>query len=341
MPRGNFWEATFDPSWDGPAEKASLTGLDGSSGLVKRLIVAADGNSVSVKWTRRDKTPRRFQECDFQLSVENALMSDCTFSRCRFKGSIWQEVKFSNCTFEACDFSGVTLRRCYFVSDCRFSNNSASAALFRVEDTAVSASAFISGLRTNVQNLPAGITAEYQQSRFVGTKQKIAKVLYSATRNEADLEYFYQAYEQLVRCTLDQGVEQHRFRGETRDRNSPWEFARHSFSARVERWIVCRSGWLTNWGRSVFRACLFLVAVVAGFAGLYTAVGHHGGTGGVLTIFGSSVLEAVNVTLVAGYTAYYREAAPLLGRVLWVVNLALGLFWYSLIIPVLSRRILR
>src|SRR6266571_2033903 len=290
MPRGNFWEATFDPDWNGPVEEASLTGLAGSSGLVQRRIVAADGKPVSVKWRKRDNTPRHLQKSDFRLEVRDSDVSDCTFSGCRFRDSTWQGVKFSNCTFQNCDFSGMTLIRCHFLSDCQFVANSASAELFRIQDTAVSALEFISGLRTNLEHLPSWTTAEYQRSRFIGTKQKIAKALYSATRDEADLEYFYQAYEQLVRCTLDQGVEQHRFRGETRDRNSPWEFARHSFSARVERWIVCRSGWLTNWGRSVFRACLFLVAVVAGFAGLYAAVGHHGDSEGTLRIFGSSVL---------------------------------------------------
>src|SRR3989442_386365 len=112
MPRGNFWEATFDPDWDGPDEEAFLTSLDGSTGLAKRRIVAADGKPVSVRWKRGDNTPRRFQQCDFQLEVRKANVSDCTFSRCRFKASTWQEVKFSNCTFEDCDFSGVSLFHC-------------------------------------------------------------------------------------------------------------------------------------------------------------------------------------------------------------------------------------
>ncbi|SRR6266568_368068 len=341
MPRGNFWEATFDPDWNGPVEEASLTGLAGSSGLVQRRIVAADGKPVSVKWRKRDNTPRHFQKCDFRLEVRDSYVSDCTFSGCRFRDSTWQGVKFSNCTFQNCDFSGMTLIRCHFLSDCQFVANSASAELFRIQDTAVSALEFISGLRTNLEHLPSWTTAEYQRSRFIGTKQKIAKALYSATRDEADLEYFYQAYEELVRCTLDQGVELHRFKGETRERNSQWEFAKRSFPARVERSIVLLSAWLTNWGRSVFRACLFLVAVVVVFAGLYATIDPRCGSAGALHVIGRALLEAVNITLVAGYTAYFRDGAPLLDRVLWVVNLALGLFWYSLIIPVLSRRILR
>jgi hypothetical protein len=341
MPRGNFWEATYDPAWDGPTQDASLMHLEGSTGLVRCRVVATDAMAATVRWRIRDRTPRRFQQCDFQLEVRDSYVSDCTFLQCRFKGSTWRDVKFSNCVFEDCDFSGITLARCYFLSDCRFLNNSASAELFRIGDTAISASAFMSGLRTNLKHLPPGVTAEYQQNRFVGTKQKIAMALFSATRNEADLEYYDQGYEQLVRCTLDYRLEKHRFNAVTKERAPKWRFALQSFPARVERWIVRASGWLTAWGRSVLKPCLFFLAVVAAFACAYASLGHGGPYARWVEVVGSSAVEALNVTLVAGYTAYFRATAPLLDRVLWVANLVLGLFWYSLIIPVLTRRILR
>jgi hypothetical protein len=341
MPRGNFWEATYDPHWAGPTAEATLVGLEGSSGLVKRRIVSPDGKPVSVQWKRRDKTPRHFQKCDFQLDVHDSLISDCTFSCCRFKGSTWVKVKFSNCLFQECDFTGLGLVHCYFVSDCKFLDNSASGEWLRIEETAISATAFVLGLRTNLRYLPAGVSAQYQQYRFVGTKQKIAKLLYSATRNEADLEYFHQAYEQLVRSTLDLGVEQHRFAGDDGEHRPPWKFFLHSLPGRVERFIVGASGWLTRWGRSVSRACLFLIAVIAVFAVFYATRGHHSASSPASQALVRSVFEAVNITLVAGHTAYYRAEASLADQFLWTLNLILGLYWYSLIIPVLSRRILR
>jgi len=289
----------------------------------------------------RDQTPRRFQQCDFVLVLEDSFVCDCTFSQCRFKGSAWRNVKFSKCAFINCDFSGITLTRCRFLSDCTFRGNSASAELFRIEETAISASAFISALRTNINYLPHDITPEYQQNRFLGTKQKIAMALFSATRNEPDLEYYDQAFEQLVRCTLDYKVEQHRFDHITKDQTSRLRFHVRSFPARVERFVVQASAWLTSWGRSVFRPCLFLVIVVLAFAGAYASLGHGDGCVGAWAVVRSSVVEAINVTLVAGYTAYFHSTASFLDRVVWVMNLVLGLFWYSLIIPVLSRRILR
>jgi hypothetical protein len=335
--RGNFWEATYDPHWDGPTEEAALDRLDGSTGLVRRRVVAADGKSATVRWRIRDQTPRRFQECDFVLEVRDAFISDCTFDCCRFKSSTWYNVKFSNCTFQHCDFSSMTLIGCYFVNDCRFIGNSASAELFRIDDTAISASAFMLGLQTNVKYLAVGYTQEYQQNHFVRTRQKIAMALFTATRNVANLDYFDEAYEQLVCATLDERVEQHRFNRVTRRQTKQLRFVILSFPARIERMILRISGWLTNWGRSVFRPCLFLLGVVATFSALYASLGHAGG----IKDLSSSVLEALNVSLVAGFTAYFSAKAPLLDRVVWACNLILGLFWYSLIIPVLSRRILR
>jgi hypothetical protein len=46
--------------------EATLVDLEGSSGLVKRRITSRDGKPVSVRWKRRDNTPRHFQKCDFQ-----------------------------------------------------------------------------------------------------------------------------------------------------------------------------------------------------------------------------------------------------------------------------------
>ena len=339
--RGNFWEATYDPEWGGPTEEAALDRLEGSAGLVQRLVVAADRNVASVKWRIRDQTQRLFQKCDFQLQVKDSFISDCTFEYCRFKASSWHNVKFSNCRFHNCDFSGIALRECYFLSDCQFVGNSASAELFRIEDTAISATAFISGLQTNIKYLPNGYTREYQENRFVRTKQKIAMALFSATRNVANLDYYDEAHEQLVRSTLDERVEQYRFNRVTRNRKDRFHFARQSFPARTERLIVRVSGWLTNWGRSVFRPCLFLLGAMATFAIAYALLGHGKNEPDVARRIGSWVLESVNVTLVAGFTAYFSAAARFLDRIVWAINLIIGLFWYSLIIPVLSRRILR
>lgn len=336
MPRGNFWEATYDPEWDGPAVVASLTG-DGISGLAERVV--RDDTPVTVKW-KRGGIERHFQKCDFRVDVRASLISNCTFTLCRFRDSAWRDVKFSNCSFKRCDFSGITLERCHFVSDCTFDGNSASGELFRIEETAISASAFLRGLRTNLTHLPPDLPKAYQESRFVRTKQKIAKAIFSATLNEAELEFYYEANEQLARASLDLAVERLRFEEGTATRTRrPW-FKVRSVPARLERRILLASGWLTNWGRSVTRSCVFLGVLVAAYAVFY-AILAAGTNSSWATNIRNGLLEALNVSLVAGYTAYYDHNADPLKRMLLTSNLIFGLYWYSLVIPVVSRRTLR
>jgi len=335
VPRGQFWEMTFDPDWDGPAVDASLANLDGSSGLVRRRVVEPDGKPVSVTWST--KGPERiFTDCDISAAVAHSRISNCTFLRCRFTGSTWESVKFSRCTFQQCDFTDVLFSRCYFVRDCVFMENSAYPELFRIQDTAVSATAFIRGLSTNLRYAPNGV---YQRHRFVRARQKIAKALFSSTRSEAEVDYFFEAYEQLTRCTVDEEIERHRFDHQERPRPL-WLFALRSSPKRFERRILLTSGWLTNWGRSLVRPIGFFVATVAFFGVLYLHFDPLLTSAGWRRVIGG-LIEASNVTLVAGYTAYFDGRARFLLQVIREANVVLGLFWYSLLVPVLSRRILR
>jgi hypothetical protein len=340
MPRGKFWEVTYDPDWKGPLPTAHLTKLDGSSGLIAQEIVAEGGKPAQVRWRKQDEE-RHFQRCDFTLHVKDSHVSSCRFTGCRFAGSVWENVKFSNCEFESCDFSNVVFRGCQFVAGCRFCRNSASAELFRIENTAISATAFLSSLETNLKHV-AEQDLEYQRYRFVGTKEKIAKAVYDATRNEADLNFYFEAYEQLTRCALKSRIEMHRFAGGSKERRRwPASFLVLSLPARFEQAIIESSGWLTDWGRSILRSCAFFTVVTVLFAALYAVIEH----GLTLAMWKKNVvdslIEAANVTLVVGYGSHFKPDASLLLRFLWLFNVILGLFWYSLIIPVVSRRVLR
>jgi len=220
---------TYDPDWDGPTATESFSALDAISRVTDRRIVSPHGQIVTVRW-KAGGPHRLFERCDIAESVKDSLVSNCTFSECRFRGSRWDNVKFSNCLFSRCDLSDVVFARCHFVSDCRFEHNSASAELFRIEETAISASAFVNALETNLKHAS---NPPYQEHRFVGTREKLAKALFSATRNVADVDYYFEAYEQLMRCTLAQRVEQHRFKGiQVRARRI---FIARSLPARVER----------------------------------------------------------------------------------------------------------
>src|SRR5687768_1106930 len=124
MPRGHFWEMTYDPHWEGPTKERQLEDLDGSSGYVEAIVLSS--SEARVRWTGMTHS-LHFQRCDLRVTLVDSLVSNCTFSGCRFRGSTWSRVKFSNCVFDGCDFSEAYFTRCHFVDSCRFSGNSASA----------------------------------------------------------------------------------------------------------------------------------------------------------------------------------------------------------------------
>ena len=208
-----------------------------------------------------------------------------------------------------------------------------------MEETAISASAFITSLQTNLEHVTDERRA-FQKSRFFATRAKIAKTVFSATRNEADLDYYFEAYEQLIRCTLAYQVERHRFNERTEKLSSQMGFWLRSFPARIERTVTQTSGALTNWGRSLVRSAVFFIATVAFFSLLYAFLDNASNLSNWQRAC-TSIIEAMNITLVAGYTAHFKADAAILLQFIWVLNVTFGLFWYSLIIPVVTRRILR
>jgi hypothetical protein len=110
-----------------------------------------------------------------------------------------------------------------------------------------------------------------------------------------------------------------------------------SVPARLELLAVRASGWFSDWGRRVIRPMLFFSGVVLVFTCVYYELEASSARGHL----GRSLIEALNVTLVAGYTAFFVSSDSLLRHCFQTGNLLLGLFWYSLIVPTITRKILR
>lgn len=340
MPWGHRWQAMYDPFWDGPAQKRPFARVTCGTYIRESILVEEPaGTLVTVRW-RGGNEPRRFERCDFSLSVgPESFVTDCQFIRCRFKGSLWEGVRFSNCRFEQCDFSEVTIKKCYFVNTCTFDRNTASPQKFRLEDTAISASAFMAGLQANLEYESIDLIG-YSRFKFAATRQKIAKTIYSATRNEPDVDYYFEAYEQLTRCTLTENVERYRYNDATKEKIPQRNFWLLSLLPRVDRWVVLLSGWLTNWGRSISKAMCIFLGLVSLFTALYFAATLATGVPFWHKLF-SSLREAINVTLVVGYTAEFHPELPRIMKIIMIINVIIGLAWYALIIPTITRRILR
>ena len=263
MPRGNYWEMTYDPDVTTPFEEAILT-LDGTTGQRRRRIVSAAGGAISPKLGRTSPVVQ-FEQCDVLLTVRNATISNWSFVACRFEGSVFENVKFSNCRFVRCHFSRVSFSSCYFVDTCAFDGNSASAELLKITDTAISATRFLAALTTNTQHLPPETNVAYQMYRFARTREKIAKLVFSSTRNEGDLGYFCEAYRGLVLAALDCRVERHRFKVDSpKSCRNKFEFVVRSIPSRAERRLIIWAGWLTDWGATLIRYALHQTHLGAG-----------------------------------------------------------------------------
>src|SRR5688500_5258151 len=143
MARGHYWEMTYDPSGSAPTQNVHLDNLDGLTGYRDRKVTTPSGGPPLTLKTRRSDPVYRFQTCDFDVSIGNALVSIGEFISCRSDGCKWENVKFSNCRFEACHFQRCVFEGCHCVDSCTFADNSASAELFKFNDTAISASAFL------------------------------------------------------------------------------------------------------------------------------------------------------------------------------------------------------
>jgi hypothetical protein len=340
MPWGHHWEAMYDAFWEGPTQDRAFSSVaSGNEVNGCRVIGQPLGAPVTVRW-RGGAQPRRFVRCDLTLSVvPESFVTDCQFIRCRFKGSVWEGVRFSKCHFEQCDFSETTIKKCHFVNTCTFQRNTASPQTFRIEETAISANAFIRGLHPNLDDETPGLI-EYSKFKFVATRQKIAKAVFSATRNEPDVDYYFEAYEQLTRCTLDERVERYRFNDTTKQPTATRTFWLFSTAARVDRRAVLLSGWITNWGKSIFWPLLAFLILVGVFATFYLATTFHSGAP-LLHELLKSLATATNISLVVGYTAEFRRDLPHLIKIIMLVNVVAGLAWYSLVVPTMARRLFR
>ncbi len=328
----NWWEMPFEPNWQ-PPQEAVAASLQSDKDFVRQRFI--DGTTDRFR-TNIHRRHIRFERCDLVLKWKYSSFTNCEFIGCRFPGSFFQQVKFSACTFRLCNFSHVTFQNCKFIAGCSFSDNSASPEELAVKATSIEASEFLSGLRTNVQFIPltSDSTPEYQEHRLVEDKLELAQILYSSTREESDTDRFFDAYKQLVLCTLNWRIESHRFKPE-RHGHKPTKKARPTFLLKTlpyrgERLLITLSGFLTNWGRSLVRPILFFLLLLLIFSFAYFQLTPQASVKDPKTIY-EAFIRAIDVTVVAGYTAHCRDEDLAL-RSLTLVNMLLGFFgihsWY-------------
>ena len=330
MARGNYWEVIYDAEGVDPTEIAEIESIRGTNGLHHKIL---RGTKSNIK-RRASERPLTFSNCTIKVAIDNSQITNCTFTRCLFNETTFTNVKFSNCHFKECHFRISLFDQCYFIDNCSFIHNSASAELFRLRGTALAASNFIGNLVTNVQNLPATASKDYQLFRFSETRQKIAYMLFESVRSEPNTRYIDEAFKEYICADLRFRIDEFRYvnRDPAKPR-SPRSFWWFSLPLRVERQIVLAVAWLSDWGRNYIRPLAFFCATILIFSIIYYKLSDRN--------FEIAFIKACNITLVAGYTAYYGAQQSGLLKMIETINLSVGLLWYSLLIPLISRRIQR
>ena len=341
---GQFFAMPYHPEeapFSGASEQGQLEKTaSGKSSTILRIDDLAETGKL-------DQT-MNFTRCWFfgQLKFEN--ISNWTFEECTFDRSTWEQVKFARCVFRRCHFYKATFSECSFMNSCKFESNSASPETLAFKDSQINPESFINNITTNLDNLPEGVTRDYQLHRLVRTKANLARLLFASTRNEPNREIYGSAYKTLVLNELEERIEEKRYFKTTDSRNeqkrNKWDFRWRAIGASLEKFFVRIFGFLTNWGRSLMIPALAGLVLILAFGFIYGAFGLAALPEESKDSFNwwASFFKAANITIVAGYSAYLEsQGEPGWEDYFEFGNLVLGVFWYSLLVPVIARRVLR
>ena len=197
--RQAFFQMNFDEDVEVLVEpELALTNLPDGSVHERRTITCGDGRPHYKGLTFRDCQPNN-QEATRQLrGLQVRPLRISPFSTDR--------MQFSDCTFNLCHFAFMTVDGCSFL-DCSFMDVSASAEHVKWSRTQISATSFLDAITTNVSHLRLGKAPanneQYQRYRIVGTKAKLARAIYVATAEVADIDTYLEANKELVLRTLE------------------------------------------------------------------------------------------------------------------------------------------
>ena len=328
-PRGQWWEITYEPSAPAfQAFKLRKESLNGHTGLHEQEV-STDKRTRALNTDRRD-----FRRCDFNhFELADASFANCQFEEIRFVKATFENVKFSRCDFTTCHFLNVSFTNCQFIG-CTFSNISASAEHVHFDRTSINAEHFIAALRTNLDHIPNGTSRPLNLHFFRHARAKIARELYISVRDEPDIDLSFSANKVHERALHRGRIASAIWKPQgKRLVSAGWKSRLVLFPLRTVGYaIVEAAGFLTDWGRSPSRSLLFLALNVAAFAALYYQQAN--------TDLNQAILRSLDCSLVFGYT---KHGSTTDAGASWTTfcNAFFGLCWYALLIPTLSRRVLR
>ncbi len=334
---GNFWEPIFDPSDTGVFPFQDWPTQEGERREHGTLSVA--------QLTKKPDDKVVFNAVTFSRSDFEGDFTDYTptfkftiFEHCDFGFSKWRRAKFKNCTFLRCSFSIASFEECEF-RNCRFTEIGLSGnetylqgSLFTEPEEFVSSAYTCTDERTLKLKKT---TIDYQLMRLQGTKATIARIILHNSATNGDEEIYYRCVKLYQNISIDSKMILARYNLSEKpglDKAVP-EIVRLT-TLGCEKLIINTVGWLNNWGASIAKPAFVGVALIMGFTFLYWMTA-------IRTTFLGALSASIDIGLLIGYTKHASNSLTMGTKFIFILNMILGLVWYSVFLPTVVNRISR
>lgn len=269
-----------------------------------------------------------FVECRFNfkkdkelLLVQDMTFRDCSFTSCFMSACHFKNVRFDNCSFTNTDFFNSIFESCTF-KNCIFRN--CLARYTRFERTSISAKSFFSGLRFPKERYVGDESRNLLDShnlKFLENRIELAQHIYRSNADLSAERYTDEALYFLKKFELCSGFSNARI----------WNYPALVFEGLGI--LITKGG--TSLPRLLVSGVLFLVLFTHWLKNS-TVEYLIGGNKGLAEL---SFSKSLSVFLGFGFTNCKLNSFSDL--VLVVFCATTGIFWYSLLIPVLFRKIYR
>jgi len=331
-PRGKYWEVTYkkgSPAFEPWLLTRTALDAENASGKSNVEVNAALGSrGVNLR-------EKHFQTCDFNhFTLDDSSFNGCTFINCRFIKSDFKNVKFSGCRFETCHFLNVTFHECQFL-ECIFQNISASGEHVRFVSSSLFAGKFVDALVTNLAALPEDTDEQYQLYRLQKAKAKIAGRILIGLRDETEPDILADGNRTFEIALQRRQIAEARWTDNGRKLAKQSRFNRFFvFPLRRGALEIMRfAGFFTDWGSSPIKSGWYLLGAIVVFSAIYWLAFRQD--------LSSALLRALDCTFVFGYGNYpHGQNLKALDWVMFV-NAFVGLWWYGLFVPALTKRLFR
>ncbi|QCB46273.1 pentapeptide repeat-containing protein [Hydrogenophaga sp. PAMC20947] len=281
-----------------------------------------------------------FETCDFEGTFDfiNLTFRNCTFKNCDFKTAIWNDVKFSQCTFDVASISTSKFIDCQF-NQCAWKKIGISSNEMRFTKTIITnPHSFIRAASTNMDKdllSQFSTSPDYQRYRLEGTKSKVARMLLTSIQDQGDDDAYFEAVKAHTTQALKAKISNQEFqRKQSKSVSRKLLHGGIEIALQLERAVTQISGSINGWGGKLGRAIVAGIILMSIFGIIYSITGTFQG-------IPQSILAAIEITLLVGYTKYASLTSSLPMQSLIAVNMLLGLWWYTIFVPTIINQVNR